>query len=469
MSIPTFEVEIDKDGKLVSPPQEQAILSFLASADGQNITDAIVFSHGWNNDMAEARKLYSDFLQNLDKEPTLQKSHQAILIGLLWPSKRFDDASLIPGGAASTDNDAAADALLLKRVEDMKALLSDPGSQALLDQMKPLVSNLHNDTQKQADFVRLLGHAAQPFVDRSQISDDEGRRQLTDDVDGPKLLATLSAPIAPRVETTSGGAAELSGQQGVGLGGNPALGHSGGAAALGDIFSGIKAGALRLLNFVTYYVMKDRAGKIGRDTINPLVSRIQQALSKTQRTHSVSFHLVGHSFGGRLVTAVVDGPEKLNVQTLLLLQGAFSHNGLSSDFDGQGKKGFFSSIVSQHKVTGPILITHSKNDSAVGLAYPIASRVNGVDSARFGDANDRFGGMGANGAQHVPEKTDIALLNATGTYNFSLPGVQVYNLNGDSIITSHGDVARPETAHLLAMAMAAEKAAGAGTLTAAGV
>ena len=38
-------------------------------------------------------------------------------------------------------------------------------------------------------------------------------------------------------------------------------------------------------------------------------------------------------------------------------------------------------------------------------------------------------------------------------YDFTTPGKRVFNLNGDAIIQSHGDVARPETAALLAAAM----------------
>jgi pimeloyl-ACP methyl ester carboxylesterase len=235
-----------------------------------------------------------------------------------------------------------------------------------------------------------------------------------------------------------------------GFAGNPALhpGGAGAAAGIGDYFSGIKAGALRLLNCATYCAMKDRAGKTGRDAVNPLLQRIQAAAPAT-----LKFHLVGHSFGGRLVTAAVDGPNALRVQTLLLLQAAYSHNGLALNFEAN-KSGFFHAVFDNQKVAGPILITHSKNDRAVGLAYPLASRLNGDAAAAMGDANDRFGGMGANGAQHV-DRAEIPLLPVGGAdrYDFTTPGKRVFNLNGDAIIQSHGDVARPETAAALAAAM----------------
>ncbi len=194
--------------------------------------------------------------------------------------------------------------------------------------------------------------------------------------------------------------------------------------------------------------MKDRAGIVGKNGVNPVLHRIQ-----SQVPNGIQFHLVGHSFGGRVVTATVDGPQTLRVNTLLLLQAAYSHNGLAQNFDGHGANGFFEKVLSQAKVNGPILITHSKHDRAVGLAYPLASRLNGDDAAGVGNKDDRFGGMGANGAQHIdPKRLEIALQPVGTTYDFTT-GKPVINLNGDAFISSHGDVAKAETAYVLAKAM----------------
>jgi hypothetical protein len=79
-----------------------------------------------------------------------------------------------------------------------------------------------------------------------------------------------------------------------------------------------------------------------------------------------------------------------------LLQAAFSHNGFS-----KSKKGFFRSVVDNKRVNGPIFITHTKNDKAVGLAYPAASRISNDQASAFGGADDPFGGIGSNGAQQM--------------------------------------------------------------------
>jgi hypothetical protein len=447
MSIPIFEMQIDKDQKLVTPSQEQDIINAL-TAPGNTFTDVVVISHGWNNDMDEARTLYRNFFRSLEQVFPAAVG-KTLAIGILWPSKKFTDDQLIPGGAASADSDPGADNILLNRLEEMKNLFGDSEADDQLEQMKALVAGLSKDTNKQNQFVSLMGALLDQHTDPAQRSDDEGKASLSERAQnngGAKVLKTFGLPITQKPKPGGGGAATVGG-----LGGNPALrpGGAGGAAGLGDLFSGIKAGALRLINFTTYNVMKDRAGKTGRDAVNPLLQRIQAKVPQT-----LKFHLVGHSFGGRLVTATVDGPTALRVQTLLLLQAAYSHNGLARSFDPQNpnNSGFFHAIFDNRKVSGPILITHSKNDRAVGLAYPLASRLNGDDAAGLGDATDLFGGMGANGAQHV-DKQEISLQPVGANYDFKTSGKLVFNLNGDAIIQSHGDVARPETAAVLAAAM----------------
>ena len=70
------------------------------------LDDLVVVAHGWNNDMADARALYRDLLANVrraldrGRAPGLAGRRIAVL-GVLWPSKKFADEDLIPGGGAS--------------------------------------------------------------------------------------------------------------------------------------------------------------------------------------------------------------------------------------------------------------------------------------------------------------------------------------------------------------------------------
>jgi hypothetical protein len=138
--------------------------------------------------------------------------------------------------------------------------------------------------------------------------------------------------------------------------------------------------------------------------------------------------------------------------SLTLLQAAFSHNGFAEKFDGT-RDGFFRDVVKGNKIAGPIVITHSINDTAVGTAYPLASKLSGDDAAGFGDAKDRFGGIGRNGAQHTPEADNSSSLGPNNrTYSFQAG--KLYNLNADSIIQGHSDICRSEVAHALLCAIA---------------
>jgi hypothetical protein len=177
-------------------------------------------------------------------------------------------------------------------------------------------------------------------------------------------------------------------------------------------------------------------------------------------------HLVGHSFGCRLVTSAVNalpGGDPLRPNTMTLLQGAFSHNGFAAQFDGVND-GAFRQVVANKKVRGPILITHTRNDKAVGVAYPIASRIAGQTAAALGDENDIYGGMGSNGAQNqntTPERVVGTLLDVGGGYPFAAGATSStpYNLLADAFISGHSDIVKPQVAYAVSVALATPDAA----------
>lgn len=216
----------------------------------------------------------------------------------------------------------------------------------------------------------------------------------------------------------------------------------GGAADLGSIVNSIKDAALGLLNVTTYATMKDRAGGIGRNGAAKVLDKVHAAHP------DVRLHLIGHSFGGRLVTAAADAMVA-SAATLTLLQAAYSHYGFSKDYDGNQHDGFFRRVLTGNKVRGPILISHSVHDKAVGLAYPLASRMLGQQANALGDENDAYGGMGRNGAQKTPEVANPTMTLQAPGFAYRFRGGVLNNLNGDGLITSHGDICRDELAYAL--------------------
>jgi pimeloyl-ACP methyl ester carboxylesterase len=448
MAIPAFEVEFDKQGKAVDARQLTAAIDGVAQAKA---TDLLVLAHGWNNDIADARALYASLLARIEAQKAAAGPDRVLAAcEVFWPSKKFTAQQLIPGGAAGLGDKTLAPGTLAARLDELKTVperlgidVVDPRRATVVEQLKALVPALEKDVDAQRRFVELV--RSLPPGDDRQHDDASEEFFATEPVE---LLRSLSRPLKPPLLPKGGGqggGAAISGRgRGAGAGG-------GGAAGVGDFFQGMKAAANRLLNYLTYYEMKRRAGLVGTTGVAAALRQVHQRLSK------LKLHLVGHSFGGRLVTAATDalGPD-VPLATLTLLQAAYSHNGLAATFDGK-HDGFFRHVLSpQRKVSGPILITNTKNDLAVGIAYPLASRLSGDTASALGDRNDPYGGMGRNGAQRLKPgaeiDTAINFLDAVGTkYAFH---DRVYNLNADAFIKDHSDISKDEVAYALLRAVA---------------
>jgi len=446
---PAFDILYDTTGSLVDPAAETEALDYFTSPEGAAITDVAVMSHGWNNDIGDARVLYANFFAAFRSVltpdwQTPNGKRSLAVIGVFWPSKKFADSDLIPGGAAALNS---MDTKLNLQLDVLAELFAaDPSSKDKIDHAREQIARLEVSQSAQDDFVFALNSV----VPKPRGEGDQGLDEARQELDSPSspghaVLSRLAAPVFPvfPIPTSGGGAASLQGSTGVSMGQAAGL--------LGDLGSGIKAGASRLLNYFTYYTMKDRAGIVGRTGVVSTIQKIA-ALNKSLKVPR-KIHIIGHSFGGRLVTSAANAlPAGLQLQSMLLLEAAYSHDGMAKNWDGQGHDGAFRAVLSAPKIAGPVLITHSVHDTAVGIAYPLASRILNQTAAAIGDANDRFGGMGRNGAQHTPEAFDDVLRDISGGYpKFPSAGQFVRNLNGDGpdpkpTIHSHGDVAKPEIA-----------------------
>lgn len=436
-NFPYFEVQFNKEGKVHDPSEAQKLLDFL---NQEAVTDLIVISHGWNTDMDDARQLYRSFFEPMRQaidggQVPRVGARKFTILAVLWPSKKFAEQDLIAGGAASLES-SMADAIE-EQLKILEELLAKPEAAPVFDQLKALIPQLEDSPSARQQFADLVRS-----VLTEGAADEEDASTDFFALDGEQVMERLSQPILPQPEVSGegeGGAAEIA---------DFTPEPEGGAAGFLN-FGGFTAAAGNLLNFATYYEMKQRAGNIGRDGLNPLLRQI-----RTQHP-GLKLHLIGHSFGGRLVTAAAMGTgglPPLNIETISLLQAAFSHYGFADNFEGN-KDGFFRKVVENKGVSGPVLITHTKNDEAVGLAYPIASFLAQDNASALGDENDRFGGLGRNGAQKTPEAIKgLSLLPVGGTYQFQ-PG-KLHNLRADDFIKNHGDICKPQVAYAILTAVA---------------
>lgn len=434
--IPYSTAEFDKEGKPLTQPTVPA-----------GSTDLIVISHGWNNDRNEAealyRKLFENFVDVTANDPAI-KQRKIAVIGVIWPSKKFDEfmtqpaaSSKVAGGAASAGEavDKASEAAMHAAIDRAAPLFDDEGDNERLAALRKLVPKLEDDTEAQQEFVETLRTLLDPDGSKAgeQTKEDGAAiffRAAPDVVFKNSAQAPAAIPSTPSADSA---------------GPEDAIGR---AAGIGDLFSGAANAVSNLLNLSTYFEMKQRAGTVGKNGLAPLIDKLAGQVAR--------IHLIGHSFGGRVVTAAAANSTTNKLYSMALLQAAFSHNGFS-----QKRGGFFRSVVKNKRVVGPILITHTKNDKAVGMAYPAASRIGRDNASGFGDADDEFGGLGSNGAQQMEEGEvfgDIKELLPSGQ-PYQWQRGKVHNLESSKFIIdpkggdAHGWVFVPQVAWAISRAI----------------
>jgi hypothetical protein len=422
---PYAEVRFGVDGSPIDADERNAALDLAAGG----ATDLLVVSHGWNNDMADARSLYARVAASMrdvvDASPPDGYDDRALaVIGVLWPSKRFADTDLIPGGAAAVGGGAGADDIR-REIDELAEFLDRDDASQPLKQAKDLVDDLGDDAGAQRAFAELIRQA----IAGVPVDDEDASAEFFDQ-DGAALMERLGRPVF------------------VGAPPPGSMATTGGALGLGDVLSGAFRAARNLLNVATYYEMKARAGAVGGSGVADLLADARKASA------DLRIHLAGHSFGARVVTAAAAaGDGALPIASMSLLQAAFSHYGFADDWE-PGKDGLFRPVVLTHRISGPTIITHTQNDKAVGIAYAIASRIAGQVAAAIGDKTDKYGGLGRNGAQKTPEAVDQELL-AAGASGYDLRAGRLHNLLADAFVDSHSDIDGREVAYGVLSAVAA--------------
>jgi hypothetical protein len=218
-------------------------------------------------------------------------------------------------------------------------------------------------------------------------------------------------------------------------------------------------GLLAPLRMISFWKMKDRARQFGESGGFKLLTNMQQTAHQ-----NVRFHLMGHSFGCIVVSAILAGPNGKGtldrpVNSVVLVQGALSLWSYCSDIpDAPGRAGYFHPIIADQKILGPIVTTHSQLDTAVGKMYPLGAGVAGQVEfpVKPGEPPKlpKYGGLGAFGARGLGLNiVDQEMFPLNTSYQFEAG--KIYNLKSDKFISksdgslggAHNDIARPEVSH----------------------
>jgi hypothetical protein len=401
-----YEVDFNADGTLnTASGGGDGGLPAAVAAGG--ITNLFVLSHGWNNGVDSARDLYQAMFSLLADQLGEHLSSSAA-VGVIWPSLLFpdDDPTTAPPVPSTGAQLAAA------------LTPAFPGQQQQLATMGNLLDQQPQDPAALSQFHQLAnGLVTTP----PQGVEDTGEAAL------------LTADTA----TAFGHAAAMAPQA------------QSAAQGIGNPFTGLWNGAREVLRTMSYYEMKNRAGVVGQHGLGPLLAGLSGPAGAPR------IHLMGHSFGARLVSYTLAGLRDNQtgaaspVKSLTLIQGAFSHFTFASSlmFDASRAGGL---AGDGSRVDGPLLATFSAADRAVGWWYPAASMLAGQDSESASDLVFRWGGMGHDGYQQTPTPTAVVMAPQGKPYEFqtgnfySLDANAVICANQSPISGAHSDIRHPQ-------------------------
>ncbi|WAP55170.1 serine-threonine protein kinase [Streptomyces sp. S465] len=388
---PYWELRFDADGD-VDVRQLDRLLEQTAQRE---LTDLVVFSHGWNNTRAMATRLYDRFFAPFPE--LLGETGPARLgyVGVVWPSMRFADESLagfprepVPGARPGLD------------AETRRALETVfPGRQQIVARLAELLAERPERLAALDEFAVLM----RGLVGVRGLSGAAGHAADTDaDTDADDVPAMFGEDVAEVCERFAAALTEARGKTDTEDRGRTGTEDR---ALLDSGLDGLWDGAHELLRQGTYYVMKRRAGTVGREGLGPALGALAAARSAPR------LHLIGHSFGGRLVSYALTGlPGSATVASVTLLQGAFSHYAFAERLPHAAGRGG-ALRTAPHRVAGPVVSCHSRHDTALGLLYPVASRVSGDDASLL-PGDTRWGAIGYDGIHAVDGSRRVDLAEA---------------------------------------------------------
>ncbi|MBW7901794.1 MAG: hypothetical protein H3C26_09970 [Rhodocyclaceae bacterium] len=409
ISLETWIVRFDKHGGNTSPDTPQVLLDRLAATPDSPV---IVFSHGWNNNDKYATERYAKFLANLQTHFSTHggSARPPIFVGLRWPSMwfPFDKA---PAAAGMANAEAVG-------LAQLKEELAEELLEADRRRFRALADLPRLSESEVGELADLFG----PSLQSLGAADIEGAE--ASGIDRKSLLATLQALQADRDSPADGGAVR------------------GKDWYVDTLFP---------LRVLSVFVMKNRAGMVGRQGVSRLVRDI---LRKSRGP----LHLIGHSYGAKVVLAAVAAqslPRK--VDSLLLLQPAISYLCFAEKVPERGLPGAYRIALS--RTAGSVAATFSRWDSSLHWFYhrimwmkndpgELDVAAEALDAA--GAPPNRFAALGGYGPRDAGEIL-VSELPMPGTATPALREECLIAFDGSlgERISGHGDVSNTYTAWLL--------------------
>lgn len=460
----------DAEGYPVNVSYGQAVIDTVLNAP-KPISDVWIMSHGWNNDIKGGDQTYRDWIKTfkgvIQQEMSGDPSYNPLFVGIHWPSRAW--AGDIAKEAAKRQQRSQGGGEGEFEIAGGVSGVSPAAKARFVAEYRPVMDadGIHGRAFTR-DWGRLYQLMYQPLAPTpAQIEEFVKilkKYTIRDPHSDPAEESNIvSAPVK---DITTHLQAQI-----------PEIAHP-------EQFEGffLSDALLEFFRLFSFWQMKGRAAIVGETGVYAFLVALKQAIS--QHNLKTRLHLLGHSFGAKLVTAAVypaAGAASVTpplVNTIVLLMGAFSQFSFSSRIPlERGAAGRYAAVLERGLVANPVVVIYSRHDMANGTIYPIGMKgaspvssqiyeLGGRDETAeaFVASKDRFGALGANGAQGLADKQyrAIDMLPTGQAYDWSnLEGVLCLNVDGQQFIKrggppvgAHGDILQPEIYHLaLAMSL----------------
>jgi hypothetical protein len=422
--LPYFLLCVDKngderredDGSLLS----ERILATVKDASPR-VTDVFVMSHGWKGDVPAAIDQYNRWIdamaectEDRARVRAVRPDFTPLLVGFHWPSLPFGEDDM-GGNSFSTSSGGGA--------EDFVNTWADRIA----------------DTPAARAALQTLFNAALEDLEPERLSAEVVLAYQT--LDREAGLAQGSPAAAPGADRKSFDPQQL---------------YLDSVDEEASFSGGIMGALLSPLRQLSFWQMKKRAREVGETGGHRFLTALRAAGGPSLR-----IHLMGHSFGCIVMSSMLRGTDlshSLTVSSTILIQGALSLWSFARQLPNDERaSGWFRPVIDSQRVTGPLVITTSKFDTAVGKLYPAAAGAAG--QVAFDPRRDEFptyGALGTFGAQGGGTGAHVLVLEPGNVSTpIALQRGTIYNAVSDAVIKTgggmsgaHSDIDHPEVGHL---------------------
>jgi pimeloyl-ACP methyl ester carboxylesterase len=433
---PWYVIPFDDRGRCTAPLTRKHLIDTAKQGD---FTDIYLFSHGWNNDWRDAvgddpsgiasGGGYRGFIERYaklrhDHNLAYARPYKPLLIGIFWPSAWLVLPWETAPQMAAEDPELADTAVAQERraLEEIAKLLDE-------DDVEAFYGYAQQEKLSEAE-ARELARIMLPIYNHASGT-GPGDAPAVEGAVAPEQIVDLWRKIGQREKPLDTGTA---GGRLRGTGATPRI------AGVLDSFD-----PRMIVRGASVWTMKDRAGSVGALGVADLLSDLLAA-SATARAH-----LIGHSFGCRVLLSAICAPAALprKIDSALLIQPAVSHLCFAESVPGSGKPGGYRTAL--QRIEQPILLTFSKEDQPLHDFFHLALiRSSDLGEAQIaGDdeppnAYAALGGYGPRG--YLAGECEIIPIKSVGdSYDLGANAPRIYALNGAGVIHGHSDFNKDAT------------------------